>query len=422
MKSRRGNIGLRTLAWLCLLAIMLCADARTQAQIVQGKWVDESQQRIEAMRKTELRVIVLTAQGKPAAGAQVRVQQLRHDFPLGFTLNEPAWPNGYDADAPVWRCFNAVSLDPLTGWPTTNPAAGQHADAQPLHALIREAHRRGMAVRWGSVISADLGRLPDWVAPLQGEPLQSALEQRIDRVLGEFGWAAQQFDLYTHMAEHRIVEDRLGAPALRKLFERAKATAPQANVGVRYRGILAGQRLPDMVQSVTALKQAFFPFDQVVLEEKITGIIVQAPLARALDWISDQQLDVVIAGLEVGGGSPAAAAVNFEIVLRTLFAEPAIKGIWVGSQHPDRVSVPNAALLNPASQPTAVGEVLDRLFHQQWWTDLTVEADEIGNARTRVFTGVHRIKAVLDDGSVLETTVYLPRQPGEHIVLLQPGK
>ena len=421
MKSYAHGKLMRRFPWLSLL-VLLCTSAGAMGQIVQGRWVDESQQRIEATRKTELRVIVLGADGKPAGNTQVKVQQVRHDFPMGFTLGQARWPRLYDADAPVWRCFNAVSLDLLTDWPTMAPTADQQADLQPLHAVIHAAHQRGMAVRWGGVISADVGRLPDWVAPLQGERLQAALEQRIGRVLGEFGWAAQQFDLYTQTATHRMVEDRLGTPALRKLFERAKATAPQASVGVCYSGILAGQRLPDMVQSVTALKQAFFPFDQVVLEEKITGIIVQAPLARALDWIAGQQLDVVITGLEVGGGSPAAAAVNFEIVLRTLFAEPAIKGIWVGSMQPDREAVPHASLLDAEGQPTAVGEVLDHLFHKQWWTDLTLQTDEIGNARARVFTGVHRISALLEDGTTLETTVYLPRQVEPRIVLLQPGE
>ena len=91
------------------------------AQMMQGPWVEESDQKIDALRKTDLRVIVLDRQGKAVVAAAVTIEQLRHDFTIGFVLGEQGFAQGV-GDKPVWRCFNAVSLQRLTAWPRLQPS------------------------------------------------------------------------------------------------------------------------------------------------------------------------------------------------------------------------------------------------------------------------------------------------------------
>lgn len=404
---------------LTTLLLVLAIASPSVAQMLRGDWVDATQERIERVRKTELRLIVLGRDGRPVPGASVTIEQLSHDFPLGYALIEPAWPTA-DPAAPVWRCFNAVSLEPLTGWTRLTPTPDTAPDVADLEELVIEAQRRGMRTRWGGVISADVGRNPDWAAALNGDALVDALENHLQLVLRLFGGRVDAFDVYTHALDHRFVEDRLGKPMVRRLFQQAKVYAPRSTMAVRFTDSLQGTRLHEMVEAVMAMQQDFIPLDAVALEQRTAAPVAQAPLARALEGVGRLGLDIHIVGLEVGGASEAAAAMNLETMLRTLFAEQAVDGIWFGAIRPGAVAVPEAALVDAQGQPTEAGQVVDGLFRKLWWTNATAQTDELGNVTARVFAGSHRITATLPDGTDLTTRVHLPRHDDPRIVVLQP--
>ncbi|HEX7008448.1 MAG TPA: endo-1,4-beta-xylanase [Phycisphaeraceae bacterium] len=416
---------------LCILALAClglmiwpaqCAFAAADEPFLDGAWVQATQQRIEQVRQTPLRLIVLDADGQPVPGATVRIEQQRHDFVIGLVLgsNEAALPEALGTDEPVWRCFNAVSLDRLTDWARLAPSPDAEPAWTPLDEIVEQAKRRGLVVRWGELIHSDPGRNPPWVGVLRGQGLRDALEEHVHEVLSRYGWAVDQFDLYTRSFQHRFIERELGEPMLRYLYESAKAQAPRAAMAIRFENALGGGRTPELVQIVTALRQGAVPLDQVSLDEHIARPLVQAPLERALTWLEQIELEVVLADLEVGGASEAAAAINLETLLRTLMAQPVVGGVWFGAVRPAGAAVPDASLLDGQGKPTRLGRLVDRLFHELWWTSVDAVTDELGNVRTRVFAGTHRIAAILPGGTLVHTLVYLPRQEEERVVILQP--
>jgi GH35 family endo-1,4-beta-xylanase len=417
----------RPLFMMLLLFMLAMSGGRgVHAQVLDAPWVGQAQKRIEQCRMTPVRVIVLDEQGRPAADAVVRVQLQRHAFPLGVRLNPADFADGNQPEpgrdgAPVWRCFNAASLELATAWPTLQEGLGQW-DFTLVDDMLGWAERRGMLVRWGALTSADPGKLPPWVLRLRGEELRRALENHLATVEVRYGRRVAQFDVHGDQFDHDLAARRLGPAMIRELHEYAKAQAPAAKMAIRFEDALTGDRLNLMVRQLTHLRESFVPFDLIAVEQRLGGTVVQGPLQRALAWLEDLHAEVAVTGLEVGGNSPAGAALNLETVLRTLFAQPCVQGIWLTGVRAKDVIEPNAALVDEQGEPTLAGRALEGLIRLEWWTDLTARTDELGNVKARVMAGTYHITASAGGVALGETTVYLPMSGAERIVLLEPAR
>ena len=403
-----------------LLTLLITAAA--PAQNMQAPWVDQADARIERHRMTDLRVIVVDAEGRPAPRAKVRVEQVRHDFPFGVVLDVAdfeggAQPGAARDDAPVWRCFNAVSLEQASAWPRVQAEPGQW-DFTTVDDMLRWAERRGLVTRWGGLTSADPARVPQWLLALQGKDLAGAVEDHVRTVLVRYGRRVQQFDVHTQMFDHDLLASRLGEPMVRRLHEYAQAMGPDARRSIRFEDGLVGARLQRMIERVVEMREAFVPFDSVSVDQRFTGMILQSPLQKAVDALATLKIDVVVSNLEVSGPTPGAAAVNLEVVLRTLFADPTVRGIFLSGVTGGQFTDATAALLDDEGRPTPAGGVYEGLVRGRWWTDFTADADDLGNVQRRVMAGTYHLTALLPGGATAETTVYLPVSLETRVVLL----
>lgn len=407
------------------LLLVSCFPQSLSAQLLQGDWVNESQRRIHELRKSDIRIIVFGPDGKSAPDAAVAITQLRHDFPLGFVVHEPEEIDALRDDAPVLRVFNAVALDGLTNWAKIEPAPGQR-DLAAVRRAISAAHDRKLHVRWGGVLSGDAGLLPEWAAALEGETFAAAVDAHAAAVAAEAPLVASA-DLLTHTLGTNTATARLRRTGVRRLFHAMHAAAPEMQLLIRAEDALLEQRVPDLLQRVRAMSEAFVPVDGVALEQRVGGILAQQPVDRAFRLLDTLDVPVTFASLEIGGSSESAAAVNLETFLRVAFASPRVAGIFLAGLHVEDVGDPAAALLAPGDSgglPTDPGRMLDNLFRKLWWTDEEFVADELGNANARVFAGVHRITATVA-GQTAELVVHVPlAAPDEEqlIVLLEVGR
>ncbi|MCX5658708.1 MAG: hypothetical protein NTW19_03175 [Planctomycetota bacterium] len=408
---------------LALLLLTLAAPA-ARGQILRGEWVDQSQKEIEARRKTALRVMVLDKEGKPVEGAPVRISLRRQAFALGAPMRSlpvAADMKGDLTTGPgMLRCVNAMSLDALTDWPRIKPKAGAAIDTAAVEEALARAASRGNQVRWGTVLSADTGRLPEWVAELQGPALRAKLGEHVAWTFEQFGRRADQFDIYSDTLQKTFVEDRLGVEALRGLVEKARASAPGATLCVRLEDGLAAEKIQPAIRRITALRESFVDIDMIAIEARFSGTVSQIQLARSLAWLRGLDIPIVIVGLEVGGPSPAAAAINIEVVLRTLYAEPAVRGIHFAGLRADEFTDPAAALLEADGAPTPAGQIVDKLFTSLWRTETLGGADPLGNVRCKVFPGHYEVEAILPDRSIARGSFFVPQSERERLAVVQP--
>ncbi len=385
------------------------------AQTVAGPWVDVAEQRIEEHRKTELRVIVLDAQQRVAEGASVRIEQLRHDFPLGVVLHGPSIP-GFDPEGPVYRCFNAVSLKKLTAWPNLQPSGPGEFEFRSVETAVSWAEVFGLSVHWGGVVSADPAFQPEWAVLLDADARLRAAARLVDVIGFTFDGRIDSATLYTHGLD----QPWLGEPALRWLFNHAKTTKADLDLRLGYEQALTGDRGRRMLVDADGKRMSFVRADGVSITHEFSDRFARDPLDRVLQRLGRLDLPTIVDGLEVGGESALDAPQNLEAALITLFGEPSVEAIFFTGLTADVLRDPNAAFVDETGRATSCGLVLERLFRQRWWTDRTVEADELGNVRLRVFAGHYRVTATLRDGTVLQTEVLAPKADEERVVVLEP--
>ena len=402
-----------------------------RAQVLQAKWVEESQQRIEEIRKADIRIIVIDKAGNPVARCPVHIEQKRHAFLFGLRLPKALPDNAPKMEAmgttPLWRVFNAVSLDNVTQWPATQPAADKW-DFENVEKHLAWATDRHLLARWGSVISSDPGRMPDWAAGLRGDDLRQAIEAHTEKVITKFGRQVEQFDVVTQLIDHKHLEKELGFAAIRRLYTLAESQRPAgaapSTLGrstVAFEDGFAPDRLRKALTQATAMREGFVPIDSLAIEVRLNGSLVEAPITRNLSFMGDPGLPVLVTNLEVAGSSSSATAVNLETALRAMFAHASVKGIFFAGLRGEELHSEDAALINEEGGLTEAGELLDRMVRELWWSDLTASTDDLGNVKQRVFAGQYQLTATLPDGTIADAQVML--SAGEQrLILLQPIK
>ena len=413
---------------ICCLLFFACfafvvAMSPLHAQTAQTAWAKQVDGDIEKYRTCELRVLVVDEKGKPVPGAVVEIEQSKHAFTWGVVLPAKGVDGSvFDGSQLVWRCFNAISLDRMARWTKLQPEMDKPRGMQAVWHTVNIAQSWGLGVNWGTVLAADHGLWPEWVAMLRGRKLEAMLDRYVRTNMLEYGERVKQFDLYAGMLTRDTVSDRLGPQMLRRLYEQAKADAPNAVMTVRFSDALVGSRSQAMINKVAELREKMIPFDAIAIEQEIGGNFNAPVLARSLHWLDAMDTDVVISGLEVGGGSEAGAAFNLDIMLRILFAQPNVKGIYIRGLTPSETNDPNASLIDLRGHLTQAGRAFEKLVHGEWWTNLKGKTDSLGNYRARVFAGNQRVVVRLPNGLQLQTNVWLTPGPGERMVMLEPLK
>lgn len=399
---------------------LACLFAGTgRAQLLSGQWVDDADAQAREHRMTRLRLIVLDADERPAEGAKLRLTQIDHDFRLGAPC-EPSTLSRITERKPVYRRLTAISLEPMTAWPELQPAADAPLTLQPVDRALDASAGVVRFVRFGAVVSADPAKLPDWALRLEPAGFAQALDAHAKAVVGSLGPKVDGFDLYADVLAHRAVEDRLGLAGVRRMFQAARFARPGAALNLRVEGGLTAAQSTALGRRVEGLTGRLVPIQGLTLAQRLTGLVQQESIRRALERATSYGLPVTLAEIEVGGASPIAAAVNLETLLRHAFATPGVEGVYFAGLAAQDITTPHAALVDGRGEPTPAGRVVDELFGQVWRSEVQAVADEVGNVRARVFAGRYHAVVELPDGSRSEAWFHVPVSPTEQAVVIQP--
>lgn len=387
------------------------------AQTVAGPWLDAAEAQIEVHRKTDLRVIVLDADGRggqvPAANAEVRIEQLRHDFPVGVVMNGSS-VRGFDPSRTFFRALNAVSLRRLTAWPMVQPGGPDEFALEDVETAVTWAEVFGLDVHWGGMIAADPAFQPQWAAALSHDERLRSAAQYVDVVGWTFAGRLRSASLYTHHVDQPWLDE----PGVRWLFNHAQTSDAGFDLRLGYEQALDERRARAMLLDADTKAMGFVRSDGVSVTHTFGERFAQSRLRRYVTRMATLGQSVLIDGLEVGGGLLAPS--RLEAALITLFAEPAVSGIYLDGLTVSSAKDASAALLDVEGEPTGNAMVVDRLFRERWWSDETKATDELGNARVRVFAGLYRVTASLPDGRRFSSEVLVPKSDNERVVVLEP--
>lgn len=402
---------IRAAAALALLALPLSAQPAGEA--------------LAGLRTGALELLLLDADGAPAAGRRLRIRQLRHDFLFGSNLfflgasGDPALDRRYAQEFEA--LFDCATL-PFY-WKDHEPRPGDSRHGKVME-LARWCRERGIRTKGHPLVWNHAAGTPAW---LPGDPhkVLALSSARVGACVEAFAGWIDMWDVVNEAAEPFRIADNPMTAMLKALgrercladsFRAARAAGPGAVLLINdYKTDESLREVLGMLDRVPGLRFDAIGIQSHMRDRAWTAAEIRGACERIAAWPEARGVPLHfteisfpsgprIGGADAWGPSDEAGeafqAEAVELIYRTLFAQPQVVaatwwdfcdlGAWEG--------VPIGLLRRDMSRKPAC-ELLRRLIRGEWWTDLELLTGPDGRAAARVFFGRHELVLPGPDGA-----------------------
>ena len=402
------------------VAVVLACSLNTAVAATRDVLADEAvRARIHKYRTAEDTLTVLGPDGRPLAGAAVRVAQRSHKFLFGAN----AFMIGRCGAAAVEKAYRQRYADLLNFatlpfyWGSYEPAEGREQTAR-LKMMARWCRESGIATKghplcWHTVV-------PKWLGAKTPAQVQALQLGRIERIVNQFDGLIDTWDVineavvmpsYTPNAISALCK-RLGRVELlkqtfasaRKANARATLLSNDYDTSRRYADLIGKLKLAGLTPDVIGIQSHMHKgcwgarrawdvcerFAAIGLPLHFTELtILSGPLKTDNDW-HRRRTDWHTSA--EGEKRQAAQVAEFYTVL---FSHPAVEAItwWDFSDLGAWQGAP-AGLVRKDMSPKPAYEALMRLIKKDWWTGKqTLTTDARGQIAFRGFLGGYDVRA-----------------------------
>lgn len=379
-------------------------------------WRAAALERIERLRKGNLRIIVVDRNGRPVPGAEVRVDQQRHAFKFGVAgparrLVDSTDPDNLRYQQEVARLFNTFTFENDLKWASANLPAVDQAVAW-LQA--RDFSIRGHCLLWGSYQHLD-----KTARELRGAELLAAMRTHVTEFAAHMRGKLYLWDVVNEAGSNTEVWDSVGWEAFGDSFRWARAADPDARLCYNDYGII--NESPEYRAQVAARIRDLLDRDAPVDVLGIQGHmnLPLTPVSRVLEIMDEWAAfgkDLEITEFDLGLWDDEAHARYLADVMTAALSHPKMTafiqwGLWEGSHW--RAKEGGALLRRDWSPRPALAAYEDLVFNQ-WWTRWQGATDDQGSAALRAFHGAHKVTVAAGRD---ETSALVDLAPGQEGVV-----
>lgn len=424
-----------------LLGPAVARAAPSDEQLLRG-----ADARIEKYRKADASVTVVDAKGAPIPGAEVEIQQTRHEFLFGCNIF--LWGRaGKEQDEAAYRRRFAALLNYATlpfYWPSYERRQGQ-PDHERAAGIAQWCRRHGIATK-GHPLAWNFSD-PAWL-PDDPERIRRLQLARIDDCVGRFKGLIDRWDVVNEAAHFDREAFKKRAPKMtrmwqtvgqielvRQCFRRARRANPAATLLINdyrldaaYENVIRqlvgedGKPLFDVIGMQSHMHggpwtngkiwdacEQFAKYG-VPLHFTETTILSARPKPRgagsARRWASTKE----------GEQWQARETARFYTML---FSHPAVEAItwWDFSDRRAWQNAP-AGWLREDMSPKPVYERMQSLIKGKWWTRETLQANRQGQAAFRGFLGQYKVTVAVDGKPTAQEMTVARNQPNRLVVTI----
>jgi len=378
-------------------------------------WRKDALERIERIRKADLKVEVVDTEGRPVAGAEVRVAQTRQAFVFGTTVDGQVWAGREDAKIPAKKqdayrkliasgMFNRVSLGNDLKWPAWDGVWRGFRRERTL-AAIDDLNARGIPVK-GHVLTWGFWHADPEAKGLKDDPkaLQAHILDHIRGIVAATKGRLVVWDVVNEHATYNEFTTICGDAAAVEWFRAARETDPKPrlfwNEATRPGAKASRLRDEHTLRWCRYLKEQGAPIDGIGLEchYSMNGLTGPESIAAQLRKYAEIGLDIEATEFDIDVQNPKDAAQQalqadfLRDFLIVFFAEPRVTGVTYWTPTVAKWK-PNAALSDADLRLRPHGEVWRELVTHTWRTDARAVADAEGRAVVRGFLGDYHVTA-----------------------------
>lgn len=385
-------------------------------------WRKKAEARIEKIRKAPLKIRLVDTWGKPVAGAELRVRQLRHAFGFGTAVNGE-WLLGSSEDCRKYRetvenYFSKVVFEDELKWPNWEQNKGARRDIT-MRALDW-LNQRKIGIRGHVLVWPSWRYLPKDLPDLSDALLRQRIVGHIWEILTATKGRMTEWDVINEPYAHHNLMDRLGAEAMAGWFREARTADSRPVLFLNdYAGLAAGglwnEHKRHFEETVQFLQKQKAPIGGVGLQCHFGWSVT--PPEKALEELErwgKLGLEVHLTEFDVETSDEMLQADYTRDLLTLSFSHPSVTSVMIWGFWEGRHWRPDAAMWRKDWTLKPNGKVWTELTRKIWWTEVTGKTDAHGRWATRGFLGEYQIEV---NGKPVRE-IKLVREAGEVVVEL----
>lgn len=342
--------------------------------------------------------------GGSSLGSFVKVKQTTNSFPLGSCVSRTNIDNEDFVNFFV-KNFNWAVFGNELKWYWTEAQQGNlnYTDADEMLDLCQKNNiqLRGHCIFWEVEATVQ-----SWIRSLNNNDLMTAVQNRLTSLLTRYKGKFKHYDVNNEMLHGSFYQDRLGKDIRANMFKTANQLDPDALLFVNDYHVEDGddtRSTPEKyIDQILELQEKGAPVGGIGIQGHIdspAGPIV----CSALDKLGILGLPVWFTELDVSSINEHVRADDLEVMLREVFAHPAVEGVMLWGFWELFMSRENSHLVNAEGDINEAGKRLLDL-KQEWMSHAHGHIDEKGEFGFRGFHGSYRVEVVTNGKTVATKT------------------
>lgn len=373
-----------------------------------AQWRKEALVRIEKIRKADLKIEVVSADGAPVADAKLQIKQIRQGFPFGSAVS--AWSLTDDsADARIYRqkvreLFNYATIENNLKWPMWQRHRQRGIDA------VNWLNENGLDVRGHCLVWPSWRHLPKDLRQLEKKPdqLSRAILEHIRDQLGALKGKLVDCDVINEPYTNHNLMDILGDKGMVDWFAAAAKAAPNLRLFINDYSIVSGggtdaRHQDHYEKTIRYLLDNDAPLGGIGVQSHF-GQTLTPPtrVLQILDRFAKFKLPIHVTELDIDTDHQQLQADYFRDFLIAAYSHPAVEAIILWGFWEGRHWRPRAALYNRDWSIRPHGKVWQEWVLGRWRTDIATTTDKKGKLETRGFIGEYEL--TVRSGDATRTT------------------
>ena len=425
----------KTVAWLACSIVFLAVIAFTTTVEVRGgenrlpavltypgreataPWRKAAAQRIDKLRKGDLNIRVLNADGTPTEGAAVEVRMTRQAFPFATAVSSSMLVRRKGPDADRYRdmvdkLFTHVTIEYET---CQIPWESNHQVALDAIKWLREHGKyvHGCHILWPHISDG----LPERLVAAKTKPdeVRRLVMAHVDEKLNACKGQVREWNALNELHTNRFFQESLGDEEGKRLvvetFRRAKQIDPSLRLAVNDFGDMANpsrEHIDGYLAWIRYLKEQRTAMDVVGLQCHFSQIL-RAPddCMAMLDRFAAFGYPLHASELDINLSDEAVQADYQRDIMTVLYSHPAVEKITLWGFWEGRHWLPEAALWRTDWTIKPNGLAWMDLVFRQWRTNAALKTDHDGATALRAFLGDYEVTATYE-GKSISRKVSLP--------------
>lgn len=402
------------------------SDVAYEGRELDAPWREVAVKKIDELRKGDLTIRVVDADGQPVEGAKVKVEMTRHAFPFG-TAVAVSKINLDSEDGERYReeiknNFNSGVFESAMKWNNYGTGTPEQIAESMDWLNENDITMRGHVLMWPSWRWVD----PE-ILPLRTDEakFRKAIEDRVTDMVTLYKDDIHDWDVVNEAYSNNDILKMYGDEIMVDWFKLAHEAHPEAALYVNDNDMVTAggrdtkhmQHYEDMIQM---LVDKGAPVNGIGMQGHFATTLTSPEMVwKTLDRFAKFNMPIKITEFDVKNEDPQIQADYQRDFLTAIFAHETIEGFVMWGFWEGQHWRPEAALFDEDWNLRPHGKAYRDLVYDQWWTQEAGVSDADGNFTLRGFLGDYQVIAEDENGKTYESTVTLSNAGDELVIELK---